>query len=233
MKLSRNQIKLIAIITMFCDHATKLLVSRKTEMYRIGRKVVGRMAFPLFGALLVEGFVHTRRKERHLLLLIGLTLLSEPLHDYVLHNGWIDWSKQSILVTWSLCYLMMYLFHRIHDLKLSLPTEYLIEVILTALFGWGAYQIHTDYSYVAVIGSALSYNVYKIDGIDSFGPIVSAVIFALLDGMFFTSWWALLALIPMMFYRYTRSTGKFQSILYWAYPIHLIILGVIFTFTVK
>ena len=86
-------IKKIAIITMFIDHATLsfLEVARaangKRLMYviphgelldEIGRGI-GRLAFPVFCFLLVEGFIHTRSRVKYFCAGIGGSLLSSGL----------------------------------------------------------------------------------------------------------------------------------------------------------
>lgn len=54
-----DALKVIALVTMFIDHATAIFLPEGTAAYFIGRGI-GRVAFPLFAYLLTVGFRYTR-----------------------------------------------------------------------------------------------------------------------------------------------------------------------------
>ena len=85
--LSGSALKLIAIIVMLIDHGAYILLSQHpsgfTPLFYIGGNAytpyricrdIGRIAFPIFCFLLLEGFCHThdRRKYGRNLLLFAL-----------------------------------------------------------------------------------------------------------------------------------------------------------------
>ena len=69
MQITSFTLKIIAIICMLIDHATVALYyfipSEMNYIYDIGRGI-GRIAFPLFCFMIVEGLYHTRNKLRYL-----------------------------------------------------------------------------------------------------------------------------------------------------------------------
>lgn len=88
--LSGSTLKLIAIITMLIDHigaaviARLLIAGQGSEMlYKIyyAMRAVGRVAFPIFCFLLVEGFFYTGSRKKYALRLFGFALLSEIPFD--------------------------------------------------------------------------------------------------------------------------------------------------------
>ena len=89
--LSGSTLKLIAIITMFIDHIGAVIVERM--LYVTGNtgsftyeqmqnldtilRSIGRIGFPLFCFLLVEGFLHTRNLGKYALRLLVFAVVSE------------------------------------------------------------------------------------------------------------------------------------------------------------
>ena len=86
--LSGAALKLIAIISMLVDHANKALIypyltSSTGFLATVSNifDVLGRIAFPLFCFMLVEGFFKTSNRKRYLLNLILFGIISEIPFD--------------------------------------------------------------------------------------------------------------------------------------------------------
>ena len=102
--LSGSTLKLIAIVTMLIDHVGAALVYRmmlayidrggaeNTSVY--GRmliiywvmRMIGRIAFPIFCFLMVEGFQKTHNKWKYAMRLGGFALLSEIPFDLAFNS---------------------------------------------------------------------------------------------------------------------------------------------------
>lgn len=70
-----NLLKVIAMITMFLDHAGKMLFSGYTVF-----RVIGRIAFPIYAYCLAIGAVYTRHPMKYVSRLVLLALISQPLY---------------------------------------------------------------------------------------------------------------------------------------------------------
>ena len=88
--LSGSWLKMLAMFTMLLDHVAGFLLFRNPELQTLlftlrGHSItvyvllrmIGRLAFPLFAFLLVEGFQHTRNRKQYGLNLFLFALLSE------------------------------------------------------------------------------------------------------------------------------------------------------------
>ena len=84
--MSSFSLKLIAIITMLIDHITAVFVPTNTWAYTIGR-LIGRLAFPIFVFLLIEGFHHTSNIKNYLKRLGIFALISEIPFDLAFYNS--------------------------------------------------------------------------------------------------------------------------------------------------
>lgn len=115
--LSQEGLKLIACITMLLDHIGAVIVmdcfenaagankSALLDLYEMLR-MVGRLAFPIYCFLLVEGSTYTRNSKRYGMRLLIVALLSEIPYDLALY-GEINWQRQNVMVTLLLGFLML------------------------------------------------------------------------------------------------------------------------------
>jgi hypothetical protein len=60
--LTGNQLKLLALLTMTCDHIGVSLFPQALWL-----RVIGRLALPIFAYMIAEGCRHTRNRKRYLL----------------------------------------------------------------------------------------------------------------------------------------------------------------------
>ena len=74
--LSGSALKVIALVSMTMDHIAYYLMEHGSLMYDLMR-TMGRMAFPIFAFLLVEGYVHTRSVRKYALNLFVFALVSD------------------------------------------------------------------------------------------------------------------------------------------------------------
>ena len=85
--LSGSTLKMIALVIMFIDHIGAVIVQRTMSMPGFDHdfwgslstpiRYVGRLAFPIFCFLLVEGFIHTSSVKKYLGRMILFAFLSE------------------------------------------------------------------------------------------------------------------------------------------------------------
>ena len=112
--ISGSTLKLIAILSMLIDHAGATIIrtlwqspvisssvsqSRLwSEIYKISRSV-GRIAFPIFCFMIVEGFLHKRNVWRYARRLFLFSLISEIPFDLALKGSWYFPEKQNVYFT--------------------------------------------------------------------------------------------------------------------------------------
>ena len=76
-------LKIIALVFMFCDHAGKMLFPQIPEM-----RMLGRIAFPIYGWCMIVGFHYTRSVPKYLLRVLLVGVVSQPLYNLALNHTW-------------------------------------------------------------------------------------------------------------------------------------------------
>lgn len=226
--LSGSTLKLIAIVTMLIDHTGATVISAIQrhpaivadpklsalwqQIYNVSRDI-GRIAFPIFCFLLVEGFLHTRDVWKYARRLLLFALISEVPFDIALKGGWYYPGKQNVYFTLLLGLLVLIGIRWITDNGLR---NLFLALIPIALGMYIALKIDTDYNYKGVFLIAVLYLMR------------SNRLYQCVGGAASTAWEvpAPLAFIPVYLYNGERGL-KLKYLFYWFYPAHLMILYVL------
>lgn len=237
-------LKLIAVVTMLIDHIGAVFLWRYIEatgayqngalmeVYRLTR-YIGRMAFPIYCFLLVEGFLHTKNVGKYALRLGIFALISEVPFDLAFQK--CLWDKDSnnvfftlligLLLIWGVSYIeKFYEFWREKKLDafigglaaagmgilITVPALFLAENILC-----------TDYGMGGVLAILVLYLFRRNLYIAYVLAIMVLYIFAGPSEIL-----ALLMLYPLSLYDGSRGRNV-KYVFYAFYPVHLLLLAFI------
>ena len=224
--MTGNTLKLIACIIMLIDHtAVSLLyiygyngISIEIyDLYQLMRSV-GRIAFPIFIFLLIEGFGHTHSVKKYAFNLFLFSIISEIPFDLALFNTIFEPNRQNVFFTLLLGVLAMASFEYVLKIKnLPKPLAYLFCAVCAAFFAAAAYFLGTDYGEYGVIAICAAYFLRRIR---TAGTFLSCTVLRVLDASEIT---AFFALIPITLYNGRRGKGN-KYFFYFFYPAHLILL---------
>ncbi len=236
--INGGDLKLFAMITMLIDHfgAAFLLFYMNIgdnrlkyyELYNIARRI-GRISFPIFIFLLVEGLYHTRNIWKYLLRLSLFCIISEIPFDLAFRRQFFDWQHQNVFFTLLIGLAAIALIRSNYEHSgqtasskkgLSIYCHYLINGIVIAAAMLLADFLKTDYGWAGVLAILVAYWLRASD-LQMWG--VCVVLFL------FSSDLELYALfcIPLISH-YNGKKGHLPKWMpYLFYPVHLLILWVI------
>ncbi len=144
-------LKLIALVTMIIDHIGVVIIksipsalkpimtlgTRQISLYALFR-IVGRIAFPLYVFLLVEGFLHTHDRKKYGINLLAFAVISEIPWNLE-HTGTLLYKEQNVFFTLFFGYVGICCYERFKDdnLKklLSLSALFAIAFVFKADYG--------------------------------------------------------------------------------------------------
>ena len=219
---SGSTLKIIALITMFIDHFALTVLYwgilepiapisydspyyKVYEIYKICRNV-GRVAFPLFCFLLVEGFAHTSNRKKYLMRLAIFAVISEIPFNLAVNHQLIDLSSFNVFVTLLLGFLAIWGMEVLREK----PMLMLLPPIAA---GFIAHLIQCDYDYRGIILIVILYvfRHYRI----------YQTVFGALS--LYWEWPAMFAFIPIALYNGKKGRNiKYFSYVF--YPAHLLLL---------
>jgi len=245
--ISQEGLKLIACFTMLIDHigyeiiypvysgmsivsATDLPQVRMVYRLYLLCRCIGRIAFPIFAFLLVEGFHHTRSRKKYALRLVLGVLLAEIPYNLMV-SGQAFWQQQSVMVTLLLGFCAVWCMDRFRSLAwkpvVMLPFALLAELMMTD-YGWAGV--------VLVALFELSRQMYSPNLIRTGGMIVlfhhmSSYVFQVGNFALPMQVLGVLAMVFIANYRGEKRTHNpvAQWAFYLFYPVHMLILWAIGT----
>ena len=245
-RLTSEQLKKIAMGTMFLDHAANAVVyggglhtwSPLAANIGTAMRLIGRMAFPLYAFLLVQGFLWTRDWKKYISRMVLLAIVSEIPFDLVLSGRFYYPRGQSTigtLVIGLICLKMLDVIGQIYQLPWSVTADsvrssdrhfstlfvgYVITVWVLAISLTAAAVLRSDYGAGGVFLIVLLY-IFRYD--PALLPIAGVVgLFGIygFDADLFFAWIAFFFIS-----RYNGERGRRMGFLpYVFYPTHLLAL---------
>lgn len=246
-------LKIVAIICMVCDHIRYVLPNANTEAMRL----LGRIAFPIFAFLIVEGFVHTKDLKKYIMRLGLFAVLSE--YPFILFTiGCKIYNEISLNVMFTLLcgVVVLFFYDKVKTTFLSLIKNdnsqnnmikriillfsYIVSIVL---IGWIANELKMDYGAFGIIIILLFY-IFREKNILKNVLIASVFIISLLLKLFFEYNMNLSSLkycIPYMagyicaaviLMQYNGKVGKYKMkyFFYLFYPVHMVVMYLIYKY---
>ena len=234
--ISSFGLHLLAMGLMLCDHLWATLVPGNDWL-----TCIGRLAFPIFAFMTVEGYFHTKNLKKYVLRLLVFALLSEIPFNLMMGSRIFYPIHQNVLWTFLLGIWMIHriekaknapLWRRILRAAGSVCIGFLVGTLtMVDYMGAGVLMVLTFYFFRGrkwwhFVGQLLA--LYYINA-----EILSGFSYQL--ELFGREIWivrqsfAIFALIPIWFYRGRQGyhSKAFQWICYGFYPAHMLILALI------
>ena len=205
--LTGNQLKIIALITMTCDHVGVQLFPQWRFL-----RIIGRLALPIYAWMITEGCRHTRSRKKYLLRLAAMAALCQMVYFVAMGSLYM-----CILVTFSLSVCMIWAWdtHR----KIWIPAAVTIAVFfLCTVLPELLPEFYIDYGLAGVMLPVFVYfGKHKIAALSA-----GLLLLALAIGG--NQWWAFAAVPLLMLYNGRRGTHNIGKLFYWYYPVHLAVI---------
>lgn len=223
--LSGSTLKLVACVTMLIDHTGAAVVNTMMSANRLRTtdpamwqtlsslyskmRLVGRLAFPIFCFLIVEGFFHTRSVKNYCQRLFLFALVSEFPFDFALKASVPYWRKQNVYFTLLIGLLCLYLLEELRGMPW-------IQFFAVAASMYLSDALMTDYNFKGVF---LIVMLYFFHDHRLYQSVVGAASIA---------WerFAPLSFVLCFFYNGKRGL-RLRYFFYLFYPVHLVVLGII------
>ena len=132
--ISGSTLKIIAAISMVLDHVSRIVLTNgimthasynqiSDEQWAILSEasdvlhVLGRIAFPLFCFLIVEGFLHTHDIKKYLRNMLVFAIIAEPIYDFVQTGQLFDLRQQNVMYELLLSLVFLIILEKIQSLS--------------------------------------------------------------------------------------------------------------------
>lgn len=226
--ITGSTLKWIAVLSMFIDHCAAVLVEAgwisglravSYNEYLILRGI-GRLAFPIYCFLLVEGMLHTRNVKKYLLRMVVFALISELPFDLAFRRTFFTLKYQNVFFTLFFGLLALSQWRWLtqkKDFRAAWWRQALGMLFIAALAGL-AELCHTDYSWQGVIVISMMYLLRSLPVPRDLGMLAVLCTSSILE----------LAAFPdvVLLRMYNGERGRQNKyFFYFFYPAHLLILA--------
>ena len=222
-------IKIIALISMFIDHSGYILFP--TNIYF---RIIGRLAFPLFCFLIVNGYHHTSNKFKYLRNLFIFAFISEFFFDLGFFKV-PDFNYQNVFFTLSLGLLTIIIYDYIKSMIDSNLLKFISTFIIVLFFALLSILIKSDYSWFGVL---LIFFLNLFYGTSIHNRILMALSLIILNIIYLfveNTWIELFSCFDIIFIflfknKFIRIPKFWKYFMYIFYPLHIFILYIVHIF---
>lgn len=245
--LSSFNLRNLAMLFMLIDHIGTSLFPDLLWL-----RFIGRLAFPIFAFLIVEGYHHTRNFTKYLGRLLALALISDIPYGLLTQGTWTYTPFQNVIWTFLLGLVAIWLLEQLHK-NLSALASYLVGAFVLTTFAWLAEWLSTDYSYRGLL-VILAFHIFRgMSPQQKTKQLIALLIVSLflsnIDTLIIIGGWKNIPMYwehygfqlisPQLFaplalpiiWSYNNQAGptskKIQTFNYLFYPIHMLILGLL------
>lgn len=221
-KINGSQLKYIAFASMFIDHFNKAIITpflTGTGPLNVITRIfdiLGRIAFPIFAFMIVEGFFKTKSRWKYLRNLLVFATISEIPYDMFQSAVFINTRSQNILWGLALGLFTIMIIDKLKEKIKKRPVWIFVSIIIVALSSLGSMLISADYEYYAIIIIYIYYLFYDKRLLASglgYLVIIKEI-------------YSILGFATVLLYN--GEKGKQNKVFnYLFYPVHLLILGII------
>lgn len=239
-ELTAAVLHIIAMTLMLMDHLWATLLPAREWL-----TCAGRVAFPIFAFMAVEGYFHTRSFKKYILRMLLFAVLSEIPFDLMYGGTWFYPVHQNVLWTFLLGLLGVWLMEQVR--KKGKTWMYLLVCVLVVPAGLVLGTLcMVDYYGVGVLTVFVFYFLHGRKWWCFLGQLAALywLNVELLGGLMYPvqlfgmefelcqQGLALLALIPIWLYhgRQGYHSKPFQYLCYAFYPVHMLLLVVVLKF---
>lgn len=233
-RLSSNQLKMIAMVSMLIDHIGLMLIGNGKlygynnalfsyviildnakpwlSFYRFCR-VLGRISFPIYTFCIVEGFLRTSNLFKYFLRLLLLAIVSEIPFNLMVYNRFFCLDGQNVI--W------LYLVGILAFVAMQKFDKHPVAVFLFSIMAMvAAHFLRLDYGYGGMLLLMLIY-IFRND--KTYRSISIAITTFMLS---IQNDFGAAALSTFFIHHYDGTKGRFNLglIFYMFYPVHMLIL---------
>lgn len=217
-------LKLIAVISMTVDHIGAVVFPEVLLL-----RIIGRLAFPIYCFLLVEGYAHTKNVKKYILRMAAFALISEIPFDLAFYGTPVYMGHQNVFFTLAAGLAAICAIDR-NSTAVSRSESYgkggsasgLIYGAVVSVCFLFVYLFRTDYSFAGVLLIILFYMFRK-------NMLMLSVSSAIVNILLFQGGiqaYAIFSMLPIALYNGEKGRSM-KYAFYLFYPVHLAVLAVV------
>ncbi len=230
--ISSDLLKILAVIFMLSDHVWATVMTLPDYL-----TYIGRVAFPIFAFLIVEGFVHTKNVRKYMLRLLAFAFVSEIPFNLFYSSRLFNPFHQNVIFTllFGLCAISLIARMKKHRTfkNIFLSSLLLLGVALLSFITFPDYGFYGmlmvvlfyvlrdfPFAFLAQLCAMVLINIVLFEGQVFMFEVFSHHVEIPIQGF------AVLSLIPIWFYsgKKTNKSKVLQYGFYAFYPLHMLAL---------